>query len=302
MSPPLPYPPMSTKRVVIYDFMPNRSLEKFIYDKHSSINRLLGWEKLYHIETGIASRARVLTTRSFGGVSHKSDVYSYGMMVLEMVGGWKNVDAATDHTSKIYFSDQLTNLYVTVKEKIEKALGQSARIGFLSVKKLNKGDRNVLVRNGEKAQVEAVGTLRLVLESDFNLDLVDTVYVPNAEYNRSCTLRVINLEEIQDHVSIPVIQKVGAPLPHKEDNNAPEVVPNDVPPITDPALIPVIEQPLRRSRRERWTAISDDYIVYLDERLEYCYILVTLLPPRLKKKIYKSIPSSRIEKNSEDQY
>ncbi|KAK3002003.1 hypothetical protein RJ639_020929 [Escallonia herrerae] len=55
--------------------------------------------------------------------------------------------------------------------------------GFLSVKKLNKGDRNVLVGNGEKAQVEAVGTLHLVLESGFNLDLVDTVYVPSMTRN-----------------------------------------------------------------------------------------------------------------------
>ena len=28
-----------------------------------------------------------LFCRNFGGISHKSDVYSYGMMVLEMVGG-----------------------------------------------------------------------------------------------------------------------------------------------------------------------------------------------------------------------
>ncbi|KAK3041532.1 hypothetical protein RJ639_002218 [Escallonia herrerae] len=55
--------------------------------------------------------------------------------------------------------------------------------GFLSVKKLNKGERNVLVENGEKAQVEAVGTLRLVLKSRFNLDLVDTVYVPSMTRN-----------------------------------------------------------------------------------------------------------------------
>ncbi|KAK2991714.1 hypothetical protein RJ640_001217 [Escallonia rubra] len=51
--------------------------------------------------------------------------------------------------------------------------------GFLYVKRLNKGGRNVLVGNREKAQVKAVGTLRLVLESGFNLDLVDTVYVPS---------------------------------------------------------------------------------------------------------------------------
>ncbi|KAK3010223.1 hypothetical protein RJ639_011862 [Escallonia herrerae] len=284
-----------------------------------------------------------------------------------------------------------------VREWLEKK-GSTVHItnslqGFISVKKLNKGDRNVLVRNGEKAQVEAVGTLRLVLESGFNLDLVDTVYDPSmtrnlisvskldaygysfkfenkgfsiflyarvigsgllegnlyklllnasfteslkimnvndvvaktcgtpqqngvaeqrnrtlmdmvrsmicqstlpeflwvealktvvhilnrvpsyperskgfrfycpshttrivetrhavffedAEYSGSCTPRIINLEEIQDHVSIPVIQKVGAPLPHREGYDAPEVVPNDVPLITDPAPILANEQPL----------------------------------------------------------
>ncbi|KAM3740828.1 hypothetical protein ACB098_08G128700 [Castanea mollissima] len=41
--------------------------------------------------------------RSFGGISYKSDVYSYGMMVLEMVGGRKNIDVSVDFTSEIYF-------------------------------------------------------------------------------------------------------------------------------------------------------------------------------------------------------
>ena len=31
-------------------------------------------------------------SRNFGGVSHKSDVYSYGMLILEMVGVNKNFD------------------------------------------------------------------------------------------------------------------------------------------------------------------------------------------------------------------
>ncbi|GLT91847.1 hypothetical protein SLE2022_097150 [Rubroshorea leprosula] len=44
-------------------------------------------------------------SRNFGGVSHKSDVYSYGMMVLEMVVGGKNINAEVDHTSEIYFPD-----------------------------------------------------------------------------------------------------------------------------------------------------------------------------------------------------
>ena len=41
--------------------------------------------------------------RHFGRVSHKSDVYSYGMMVLEMVRGQKNIDVSVDCTSEIYF-------------------------------------------------------------------------------------------------------------------------------------------------------------------------------------------------------
>ena len=41
--------------------------------------------------------------RNFGGVSHKSDVYSYGMLVFEMIGGRKNIDAQVSHTSQIYF-------------------------------------------------------------------------------------------------------------------------------------------------------------------------------------------------------
>ena len=41
--------------------------------------------------------------RNFGQVSHKSDVYSYGMMVLEMVGGKQNVNGTVDHTSETYF-------------------------------------------------------------------------------------------------------------------------------------------------------------------------------------------------------
>lgn len=45
--------------------------------------------------------------RNFGGVSYKWDVYSYGMMVLEMVGGRKNIDLGVSRTSKIYFPDWL---------------------------------------------------------------------------------------------------------------------------------------------------------------------------------------------------
>ncbi|PHT67316.1 putative receptor-like protein kinase [Capsicum annuum] len=151
------------KRALVYEFMPNGSLEKFIYEERSENVRQLGWPVLYKIALGIARGLEYLhrgcitrilhfdikphnilldedfcpkisdfglaklcvkkesivsmlgargtigyiapeiVCRNLGGVSHKSDVYSYGMMVLEMVGGRKNVDAGADRTSEIYF-------------------------------------------------------------------------------------------------------------------------------------------------------------------------------------------------------
>ncbi|KAH0671860.1 hypothetical protein KY284_022947 [Solanum tuberosum] len=151
------------KRALVYEFMPNGSLEKFIYEEKSNSVRQLGWPILYKIALGIARgleylhrgcNTRILhfdikphnillddnfcpkisdfglaklcmkqesivsmlgprgtigyiapeiVCRNLGGVSHKSDVYSYGMMVLEMVGGRKNVDVGVDRTSEIYF-------------------------------------------------------------------------------------------------------------------------------------------------------------------------------------------------------
>ncbi|KAH0668652.1 hypothetical protein KY289_023145 [Solanum tuberosum] len=151
------------KRALVYEFMPNGSLEKFIYEERSDSVRQLGWTILYKIALGIARgleylhrgcNTRILhfdikphnilldedfcpkisdfglaklcvkhesivsilgprgtigyiapeiVCRNLGGVSHKSDVYSYGMMVLEMVGGRKNVDVEVDRTSEIYF-------------------------------------------------------------------------------------------------------------------------------------------------------------------------------------------------------
>lgn len=44
--------------------------------------------------------------RTFG-VSHKSDVYSYGMMILEMVGGRNNMEIRVSRSSKIYFPNSI---------------------------------------------------------------------------------------------------------------------------------------------------------------------------------------------------
>ncbi|XP_010922275.1 LEAF RUST 10 DISEASE-RESISTANCEUS RECEPTOR-LIKE PROTEIN KINASE-like 2.1 [Elaeis guineensis] len=152
-----------SKRALVYEFMPNGSLEKFIYREIPDANIKLGWEKLFEIAVGIArgleylhrgcntrivhfdikphnilldqdfcpkisdfglaklcppkesiisvagARGTVgyiapeIFSRNFGVISSKSDVYSYGMMVLEMVGGRKNIDTRAKNTSEIYF-------------------------------------------------------------------------------------------------------------------------------------------------------------------------------------------------------
>lgn len=41
--------------------------------------------------------------RNFGVVSDKSDVYSFRMMILEMVGGRRNIKAGHTNSSEVYF-------------------------------------------------------------------------------------------------------------------------------------------------------------------------------------------------------
>ena len=50
--------------------------------------------------------------------------------------------------------------------------------GYLTSRKLNKGERSITVGNGIEVDAEVIGTLHLILDSGFTLDLVNTVYVP----------------------------------------------------------------------------------------------------------------------------
>ncbi|MBA0641221.1 hypothetical protein Goklo_025790 [Gossypium klotzschianum] len=72
-----------------------------------------GLAKLYSVDDSIisltASRGTIgyiaaeLVYKNLGGISYKADVYSFGMLLMEMVGRRKNVNGLADHTSKIYF-------------------------------------------------------------------------------------------------------------------------------------------------------------------------------------------------------
>ncbi|KAJ9679782.1 hypothetical protein PVL29_021635 [Vitis rotundifolia] len=156
------------RRALIYEFLPNESLEKFIFSRTIK-NHSLGWKKLQDIALGIAKGIEYLhqgcdqrilhfdikphnilldhnfnpkiadfglaklcskeqsavsmttargtmgyiapemLSRNLGNVSYKSDVFSYGMLLLEMVGGRKNIDVTVDNTSQVYFPEWIYN-------------------------------------------------------------------------------------------------------------------------------------------------------------------------------------------------
>ncbi|KAL2318522.1 hypothetical protein Fmac_032398 [Flemingia macrophylla] len=49
-------------------------------------------------------------SRNFGNASYKSDIYSYGMLLLEMVGGRKNVDMSSAQNFHVLYPDWIHNL------------------------------------------------------------------------------------------------------------------------------------------------------------------------------------------------
>jgi serine/threonine protein kinase len=149
-----------SKRALVYEYMVNGSLEKYIHGNHQE---QLNWKQLYSIAIGTARgisylhdecRNRILHcdikphnilldvnflpkvadfglakiskreeshisaahggtlgyaapemwSRLYGPVTDRCDVYSYGMLIMEMVGGRKNIDLET-RSSKIFYAE-----------------------------------------------------------------------------------------------------------------------------------------------------------------------------------------------------
>jgi len=150
-----------SKRALVYEFMPNGSLDKFIFPKDGSAH--LSHEKIYSISIGVARgiaylhhgcemqilhfdikphnilldenfvpkvsdfglaklypidnsivtmtaargtigyMAPELFYNNIGGISHKADVYSFGMLLMEMASKRKNLNPYANHSSQLYF-------------------------------------------------------------------------------------------------------------------------------------------------------------------------------------------------------
>ncbi|XP_020082296.1 rust resistance kinase Lr10-like [Ananas comosus] len=174
-----------SKRALVYEYMPNGSLDKYIFSAKGTSSRPFSWDKLNEIALGVArgidylhrgcdmqilhfdikphnilldrhfnpkvsdfglarlfpkdyslvslSAARgtigyiapELVSRNFGIVSDKSDVFSFGMLLLEMAGGRRNVDRSIENTSQVYYPswiyDRLTqnNEIIEINNNIE---------------------------------------------------------------------------------------------------------------------------------------------------------------------------------------
>ncbi|XP_068666602.1 LEAF RUST 10 DISEASE-RESISTANCEUS RECEPTOR-LIKE PROTEIN KINASE-like 2.4 [Aristolochia californica] len=151
-----------SKRALIYEFMPNGSLEKYIFPQEGEA-KSLSWEKIHEIALGIARgleymhrgcdmrilhfdikphnilldenfipkisdfglaklspagksfvtmtaargtigyMAPELFYQNIGKVSYKSDVYSYGMLLMDMAGRRKYINPLAEHSSQIVF-------------------------------------------------------------------------------------------------------------------------------------------------------------------------------------------------------
>ncbi|KAG8638335.1 hypothetical protein MANES_14G007108v8 [Manihot esculenta] len=175
-----------SKRALVYDFMPNGSLDKYVFSREGHAH--LSWKQMHEISLGVAhgidylhrgcemqilhfdikphnilldenfvpkvsdfglaklhktsdntvsltaARGTIgyiapeLFYKNIGGVSYKADVYSFGMLLMEMVGKKKNLNAEAEHSSQTYFPNWVYNEVVDGKVAVRNGTKDEEKI------------------------------------------------------------------------------------------------------------------------------------------------------------------------------
>jgi len=200
-----------SKRALVYDFMSNGSLDKFIFSKERNIH--LSYEKIYNISIGVARgiaylhhgcemqilhfdikphnilldenfipklsdfglaklypidnsiltmtaprgtigyMAPELFYNNIGGISHKANVYSFGMLLMEMASKRKNLNPHANNSSQLYFPFWIYN-HIREEEDVniedlsqeEKIMAKKMIIVALCCIQLRPNDRPSMIR------------------------------------------------------------------------------------------------------------------------------------------------------------
>ncbi|XP_061370520.1 LEAF RUST 10 DISEASE-RESISTANCE LOCUS RECEPTOR-LIKE PROTEIN KINASE-like 2.1 [Gastrolobium bilobum] len=183
----------ASKRALVYEFMPNGSLDRYIFSKADSIS--LTYEQIYEISLGVARgiaylhqgcdmqilhfdikphnilldenfvpkvsdfglaklypidksivtltaargtigyMAPELFYHNIGGISYKADVYSFGMLLMEMASRRKNLNKQAEHSSELFFPlwihDQLSRENEMEMEDITNEKNNEAKKMFI---------------------------------------------------------------------------------------------------------------------------------------------------------------------------
>ena len=98
------------QRILHFDIKPHNILLDYNFNPKISD---FGLAKLCSREQSVVSMivdkgtigyiAPEMLSRNIVNVSYKSNFFSYGMLLLEMVGGRKNIDVTVDNTIQVYF-------------------------------------------------------------------------------------------------------------------------------------------------------------------------------------------------------
>nr|CAD1838237.1 unnamed protein product [Ananas comosus var. bracteatus] len=133
-----------SKRALVYEYMPNGSLDKYIFSAKGTSSRPFSWDKLNEIALGVARGIdylhrgcdmqilhfdikphNILLDRHFNPKVSDFGLASFGMLLLEMAGGRRNVDRSIENTSQVYYPswiyDRLTqnNEIIEINNNIE---------------------------------------------------------------------------------------------------------------------------------------------------------------------------------------